>query len=43
MPYILREKEIIDEFHWWVNTDNREDLDYMKQWVSQDPDFFKWV
>lgn len=41
MPYVLREKEIIDKYRFWVNTNNTEDIKYIKQQVDSDPEFFE--
>lgn len=41
LPYVLREREIIDKYRFWVNTNNKEDLEYIKSQVDSDPDFFE--
>ena len=41
MPYVLREKEIIDKYRFWVNTNNTEDIKYIKQQVDLNPGFFE--
>jgi len=39
LKYILREKDIIDEYRIWVNTKNQEDLDYFNELKEKYPDF----
>ena len=39
--YLLREKGLIDEHQWWVNTDDAQDQAYLHQISQQHPDFFQ--
>ena len=41
--YLLKNREYIDEHHFWINTDNKEDIDAIKKWCSTRPDFFKAI
>ncbi len=41
--YLLRNRHVIDEHHWWVNTRNPGDLAYLHQLVDRYPGFFKLV
>ena len=41
LPYLLKEKNIIDEIHLWCNTNNNEDIEYMETQVSIHPDLIK--
>lgn len=41
LPYVLREKDIIDKYRFWVNTNNAQDIEYIQQQVSSDPIFFE--
>lgn len=41
--YLLQLRGLIDEHHFWINTDNREDLDYVQRLARQYPTFFKVV
>ena len=36
---ILKNKHIIDEYHLWVNTDVKEDLDFIHEYAEQNPNF----
>ena len=40
LAYLLRDKGLIDEHHWWINTDNAQDQAYLHQISQQHPDFF---
>ena len=37
--YILREKDIIDEYRIWVNTKNKEDIEYFYSLKKEYPGF----
>lgn len=37
--YILKNRHVLDEFHLWVNTVNKEDLEYINQFAKDYPDF----
>jgi hypothetical protein len=39
LKYILREKDIIDEYRIWVNTGNKEDIEYFYSLKKEYPDF----
>jgi len=41
LPYVLREQSIIDKYRFWVNTNNAKDMEYIKQKVDSNPDFFE--
>ncbi len=41
--YLLRNRHVIDEHHWWVNTRNPDDLAYLHQLVDRYPNFFRLV
>ena len=40
--YLLKNSDIIDEHHFWVNTNNQQDIDYMNI-LSKENDFFKVI
>ena len=33
--YLLKLRHIIDEHYFWINTDNKEDLDYFDSLIEQ--------
>ena len=39
VPYILANRDILDEYHLWVNTANEEDISYMQKLQQMYPDF----
>jgi hypothetical protein len=41
VPYLLRHRHVIDEHHWWLNTRNEGDRDYVLSLCRQYPDFFR--
>ncbi|MFA6988975.1 MAG: hypothetical protein WC197_02800 [Candidatus Gastranaerophilaceae bacterium] len=43
VKYLLANRHIIDEHRWWVNTVNKDDLEYIDSLCKQYPDFFKAV
>jgi len=43
IPYILRDRHFVDEYQLWANTDNKEDLDYIKYIGNSYPDFIKVI
>ncbi len=43
LPYILKDRGIIDEYHLWVNTSNASDIKYIKSFQERFPDFIKLV
>jgi hypothetical protein len=38
--YVERARPVVDEFHWWLNTDNPEDLEYFHGLARAAPDFY---
>lgn len=43
IPYLLNQRGLIDEHHFWVNTKVPEDLAWIQQHCDACPDFFKLV
>jgi hypothetical protein len=41
VQYLLRNRQAISEHHFWLNTVNREDIDYITTVAGMYPDFFK--
>jgi hypothetical protein len=41
VPHLLRQRHVIDEHHWWLNTTDAEDVRYIEQVTADHPDFFK--
>jgi hypothetical protein len=41
VPHLLRQRSVIDEHHWWLNTSNESDIAYARSLTAQYPDFFK--
>lgn len=41
--YLLRNRHVIDEHRWWVNTRDQGDIAYLHWLVDRWPDFFKLV
>ncbi len=41
VPYILKNRNIIDEYHLWVNTNNASDINYMQNLANVFPEFIK--
>ncbi len=41
--YLLRQRHLIDEHHWWVNTLDEGDIAYIRGLCQEFPDFFKFV
>lgn len=41
VPYLLKNRRYIDEHHFWLNTINREDIEYIESLEEEYPDFFK--
>ena len=41
VPYLLKNRDLISEHHFWLNTTNKEDIEYMESLVKEYPDFFK--
>ena len=39
--HLLRQRHVIDEHHWWLNTANEDDARYVYELCAQYPDFFK--
>jgi hypothetical protein len=40
---LLKHKNLIDEWHLWVNTEDEEDIKWMEDIASQDPDYVKII
>lgn len=43
LPYILRERGIIDQVNLWVNTNNIQDIEYISCVCKKHPEFFKSI
>ena len=43
VPYLLRQRHILEKHVFWLNTTNTEDLDYVKGLCRQYPDFFEAI
>jgi hypothetical protein len=41
VPHLLRQRHVIDEHHWWLNTNDAEDARYVRQVTAEHPEFFK--
>ena len=41
-PYLLRERGLIDKHIFWINTNNEEDISYIKELCTCFPDFFEY-
>lgn len=41
LPYILKERNFIDEYRIWINTTNQDDINYFNEIQAQYPDFIK--
>ena len=41
VPYLLRNREHIAEHHFWLNTNNRRDIQYITILARKHPEFFK--
>lgn len=41
VQYLLKLRNIIDKHVFWINTTNREDLDYFDSLINEYPDFFE--
>ncbi len=41
VPHLLRQRHIIDEHHWWLNTNDEADTRYVHEVTAGHPDFFK--
>lgn len=41
VPYLLRNRTHIAEHHWWVNTRDAADVEYLEELAAQYPTFFK--
>jgi hypothetical protein len=39
--YVERERPLVDEMHWWLNTDNRDDIDYFRRLVAAGNGFYQ--
>jgi|GEM_PF-357514 len=43
LPYILRDRDLIDEYHLWVNTSNESDVVYIKHLEGCFPNFIRLI
>ena len=43
VQYLLRNRDVIDEHHWWLNTRDPDDVAYVYRISDRFPDFFKVV
>lgn len=43
VPYLLRERAVIDRHDFWLNTTDREDIAYLENLEKQHPEFFRIV
>lgn len=43
VPYLLQQRGQLREHHFWLNTENAEDISYIKEVCKKYPDFFKYV
>ena len=41
IPHLLRQRHVLDEHHWWLNTNDRADARFVEQVSAQHPEFFK--
>jgi hypothetical protein len=41
VPYLLKNRQCISEHHFWLNTTNRNDIEYITTVAGTYPDFFK--
>jgi hypothetical protein len=41
--YVERERPLVDELHWWLNTDNLHDIAYFRGLEDAAPDFYRTV
>lgn len=41
VPYLLRDRGMIDKHVWWVNTTNEEDIAFIEETCREYPDFFE--
>jgi hypothetical protein len=41
VPYLLRQRHVIAEHHWWLNTTDESDIRYVEEVTAQHPDFFR--
>jgi hypothetical protein len=41
VPHLLRQRHVIDEHHWWLNTEDAADIAYVEQVTAQHPNFFR--
>jgi hypothetical protein len=41
VPYLLRNRDYLAEHHFWLNTNNRRDIEYITALARQYPEFFK--
>ena len=39
IPHLLAQRHVIDEHHWWVNTNDEADAEYIADVTAEHPDF----
>jgi len=42
-PNLLKHKNLIDEWHLWINTEDKDDIEWMETLSSQDPEYVKII
>jgi hypothetical protein len=43
VPYLLRDRDYINEVHFWLNTNNAEDVQYINDLAKLHPNYFKLI
>lgn len=43
LPYLLNNRGLVSEHHFWLNTTNKEDIDYILRVCGAHPDYFRSV
>ena len=43
VEYLLCNRHIIDEHHWWLNTSDKNDIAYIEEITAQYPEFFRII
>jgi hypothetical protein len=41
VPHLLRQRHVIDEHHWWLNTNDPADARFVEEVSARNPEFFK--
>ena len=42
VPYLLQNRHVLDEHVFWINTEIKEDIDFIKKTCAEYPNFFKY-